>query len=156
MPLLAKDVSKRHRPGAHPPHPSAGPHAASRIGPGALRCRASLPRRCSRPVGLGSSAVLPLASPASSLSRRQQQSTPLSRFALRARNALVLERFLALLIDRLIKIPIPPQPSPQLLLTRLHPGLSIVRGGLKDRGHARGAGWVGAAGAALAVIVAGP
>jgi len=41
-------------------------------------------------VGVGFSAVPQVASPASS-SRRQQQSTPLSRSALRARNALVLE-----------------------------------------------------------------
>ena len=53
-------------------------------------CGASLPRRCGRPVGVGFSAVPQVASPASS-SRRQQQSTPLSRSALRARNALVLE-----------------------------------------------------------------
>ncbi len=52
--------------------------------------QASLPRRCGRPVGVGFSAVPQVASPASS-SRRQQQSTPLSRSALRARNALVLE-----------------------------------------------------------------
>ena len=90
MPLLAKDVSKRHRTGAHPPHPSASPLAAARIGPGALRCRASLPRRGGRPVGVGFSAVPQVATPASS-SRRQQQSTPLIRSALRARNAMVLE-----------------------------------------------------------------
>jgi RNA polymerase sigma factor (sigma-70 family) len=90
VPLLAKDVSKRHRTGAHPPHPSASPLAAARIGPGALRCRASLPRRGGRPVGVGFSAVPQVASPASS-SRRQQQSTPLIRSALRARNAMVLE-----------------------------------------------------------------
>ena len=54
------------------------------------------------------------------------------------------------------KPPYPPNPSPQLLLPRLHPGLSIVRCGLKDRGHARRAGWVGAAGAALGLIGAGP
>jgi RNA polymerase sigma factor (sigma-70 family) len=53
-------------------------------------CGASLPQRCDRPVGVGFSAVPQVASPASS-SRRQQQSTPLSRSALRARNALVLE-----------------------------------------------------------------
>jgi len=41
-------------------------------------------------VGVGFSAVPQVASPASSY-RRQQQSTPLSRSALRARNALVLE-----------------------------------------------------------------
>ena len=69
------------RAGAHPPHPSASPHVASRIRPCALRCRASLPRRCGRPVGVGFFAVLPMASPASSLSRS----------ALRARDALVLE-----------------------------------------------------------------
>ena len=51
---------------------------------------ASLPRRCGQPVGVGFSAVPQVASPASS-SRRQQQSTPLSRSALRARDALVLE-----------------------------------------------------------------
>ena len=55
----------------------------------------------------------------------------------------------------------PPTPPtlpdpPQTLLPRLHPDLSIVRGGLKDRGHARVSGWVGAAGAALGLIVAGP
>jgi hypothetical protein len=57
----------------------------------------------------------------------------------------------------------PPHPTPptlpdppQTLLPRLHPDLSIVRGGLKDRGHARVSGWVGAAGAALGLIVAGP
>jgi RNA polymerase sigma-B factor len=88
--LLAKDVSKRHRPGAHPPHPSSSPHSESRIGPGTLRSRASLSRRCGWPVGVGFSAVPQVASPASS-SRRQQQSTPLSRSALRARDALVLE-----------------------------------------------------------------
>jgi hypothetical protein len=70
--------------------PSVRPHAASRIGPGALRCRASLPRHCGRPLGVGFSAVLPMASPASSL-RRRQQSTPLTRSALRARDALVLD-----------------------------------------------------------------
>jgi len=53
-------------------------------------CGASLPQRCGRPVGVGFFAVLPMASPASSLSRRQQ-SPALSRSALRARNALVLE-----------------------------------------------------------------
>jgi hypothetical protein len=70
-----------HWAGAHPPHPSASPRAASRIGPGALLRRASLSRRCGRPVGVGFFAVLPMASPASSLSRS----------ALRARDALVLE-----------------------------------------------------------------
>ena len=44
-------------------------------------CGASLSRRCGRPVGVGFFAVLPMASPASSLSRS----------ALHARNALVLE-----------------------------------------------------------------
>ena len=49
-------------------------------------------RRCGRPLGVGFSAVPQVASPASS-SRRQQQSTPVgvSRSALRARDALVLE-----------------------------------------------------------------
>jgi RNA polymerase sigma factor (sigma-70 family) len=51
---------------------------------------ASLPRRCGRPVGVGFSAVSQMASP-SSLSRRQQQFPALSRSALRARDALVLE-----------------------------------------------------------------
>jgi len=50
---------------------------------------ASLPRRCGRPVGVGFSAVPQVASPASS--SRREQPTPLSRSALRARNALVLE-----------------------------------------------------------------
>ncbi len=67
-----------HQTGALPPHPSASPHAAARIGPGALQCRASLPRRCGRPVGVGFSAVPQVASPASS-PRRQQQSQPLGR-----------------------------------------------------------------------------
>ena len=49
-----------------------------------------MPWRCGRPVGVGFCAVPQLASPASS-SRRQQPSTPLSRSALRARDALVLE-----------------------------------------------------------------
>ena len=77
------------RAGAYPPHLSASPHAASRIGPGAPR-GASLPWRCGRPGGVGFSVVLPMASPVSSLSRRQQ-SPALSRSALRARDALVLE-----------------------------------------------------------------
>ena len=51
---------------------------------------ASLPWRSGRPVGVGFSAVPQVASPASS-PRRQQQSPLLSRSALRARNALVLE-----------------------------------------------------------------
>lgn len=68
-------------PAAHPSHPSASLHAASRIRPGALLRRASLPRRCGRPVGVGFFVVLPMASLASSLSRS----------ALRARDALVLE-----------------------------------------------------------------
>ena len=42
-------------------------------------------------MGVGFSAVLPMASPASSLRRRQEQSPALSRSALRARDALVLE-----------------------------------------------------------------
>ncbi len=53
-------------------------------------CRASLSRRCGRPVGVGFFAVLPMASPASSR-RRRQQPPALSRSALRARDALVLE-----------------------------------------------------------------
>ncbi|MFO0057046.1 MAG: sigma-70 family RNA polymerase sigma factor [Cyanobacteriota bacterium] len=48
-------------------------------------------RRCGRPVGVGFSAVLPMASPASSLRHRLEQSPALSRSALRARDALVLE-----------------------------------------------------------------
>jgi RNA polymerase sigma factor (sigma-70 family) len=71
----------RYRAGAHPPDPSASPHTASRIGPCALLRRASLPRHCGRPVGVGFFAVLPMASP----------SSPLSRSALRARDVLVLE-----------------------------------------------------------------
>jgi hypothetical protein len=51
---------------------------------------ASLPWRCGRPVGVGFSAVLQMASLASP-SRLKQQAKPLSRSALRARNALVLE-----------------------------------------------------------------
>ncbi|MFN9659254.1 MAG: hypothetical protein ACK6BC_02585 [Cyanobacteriota bacterium] len=49
-----------------------------------------MPWRCGRPVGVGFSAVPQVASPASS-SRRQQRSPRLSRSALRARDALVLE-----------------------------------------------------------------
>jgi DNA-directed RNA polymerase specialized sigma24 family protein len=49
-----------------------------------------LSHRCGRPVGVGFSAVTPMAS-LSSPSRRQHQSTPLSRSALKARDALVLE-----------------------------------------------------------------
>jgi hypothetical protein len=83
-----------HWAGAHPPHPSASPHAASRIGPCAPK-GASLPRRCGRPVGVGFSAVSQMASLASP-SRRQQpvaarQSQARSRSALKARDALVLE-----------------------------------------------------------------
>jgi hypothetical protein len=71
--------------------PSVRPHAASRIGPGALRCRASLPRHRGRPLGVGFSAVLPMSSPASSLRRRQQDSPALRCSALRGRDDLVLE-----------------------------------------------------------------
>jgi RNA polymerase sigma-B factor len=49
-----------------------------------------LPRRCGRPVGVGFSAVPPMASPLSS-SRRRQPAVVLSRSALNARDALVLE-----------------------------------------------------------------
>jgi RNA polymerase sigma factor (sigma-70 family) len=48
-------------------------------------------RRCGWPVGVGFSAVLPMAFLASSPRHRQQQSSALSRSALRARDALVLE-----------------------------------------------------------------
>ena len=54
-------------------------------------CGASLPRRCGRPVGVGFSAVLPMASPASSLSRRKQPVPARPSAALQARDALVLE-----------------------------------------------------------------
>ncbi len=50
----------------------------------------------------------------------------------------------------------PSRPTPDLIAQTPHPDLSIVRGGLKDRGHARVSGWVGAAGVALGLIVAGP
>ena len=53
-------------------------------------CGASLPRRCGRPVGVGFSAVPQMASPLSP-SRRQQSAAALSRSALKARDALVLE-----------------------------------------------------------------
>jgi RNA polymerase sigma factor (sigma-70 family) len=53
-------------------------------------CGASLSRRCGRPVGVGFSAVLQMASPLSP-SRRKQQAQALSLTALKARNALVLE-----------------------------------------------------------------
>ena len=82
----------RPRAGAHPPHPSASPPAASRIGPGAPR-GASLPRRCGQPVGVGFSAVSPMASLASPSRCQQQvsaqQAQAPSRSALRAREALV-------------------------------------------------------------------
>ncbi len=83
------------RTGAHPPHPSAGPPTVSWIRPCALRCRASLPLRCGRPVGVGLFAVLPMASPLFPSPSRQWaaplQAKALSRSALKARNALVLE-----------------------------------------------------------------
>jgi RNA polymerase sigma factor (sigma-70 family) len=53
-------------------------------------CGASLPRRCGWPLGVGFSAVPQMASPLSP-SRRKQQAQSLSRSALKARNALVLE-----------------------------------------------------------------
>ena len=53
-------------------------------------CGASLSQRCGRPVWVGFSAVSQMAS-LSSLSRRQQQSPALSRSAVKARDALVLE-----------------------------------------------------------------
>lgn len=89
-PSAAAAVGERDSPraGAHPPHPSAGPCAASRIGPGATG-GASLPRRCGQPVGVGFSAVPQMASPASS--SRREQPMPLNSSALRARYALVLE-----------------------------------------------------------------
>ena len=87
----AGEGGDRHRAGAHPPHPSAGPHAASRIGPCALLRRASLPRRCGWPVGVGFSAVPQVASPASSSRRQKPAGQALSRSALKARDALVLE-----------------------------------------------------------------
>jgi RNA polymerase sigma factor (sigma-70 family) len=49
-----------------------------------------LPRRCGRPLGVGFSAVPQMASPHSP-SRRQQPAQALSRTALKARDALVLE-----------------------------------------------------------------
>jgi RNA polymerase sigma factor (sigma-70 family) len=77
-------------PGRRTPTESLG-RSSRRVKDRARRpCGASLPRRCGRPLGVGFSAVPQVASPASS-SRRQQQSTPLSSSALRARNALVLE-----------------------------------------------------------------
>ena len=53
-------------------------------------CGASLSRRCGRPLGVGFSAVPQMAS-ALSLSRRQQPAQALSRIALKARDAVVLE-----------------------------------------------------------------
>ncbi len=68
-------------PGRRTPTASLG-QSSRRVKDRALRpCGASLSRRCGRPVGVGFFAVLPMASPASSLSRS----------ALKARNALVLE-----------------------------------------------------------------
>jgi hypothetical protein len=48
------------------------------------------PRHCGRPLGVGFSAVPQMASPLS-LSRRRQPAAALSRSALKARDALVLE-----------------------------------------------------------------
>ncbi len=72
-------------PGRRTPTGSLG-QSSRRVKDQALRPRrhylgASLSRRCGRPVGVGFFAVLPMASPASSLSRS----------ALKARDALVLE-----------------------------------------------------------------
>ena len=53
-------------------------------------CGASLPWRCGRPLGVGFFAVLQMASSLSP-SRRQQSAAALSRSALKARDALVLE-----------------------------------------------------------------
>ncbi len=53
-------------------------------------CGASLSRRCGRPVGVGFFAFPQMASPLSP-SRRKQQAQALSRTALKARDALVLE-----------------------------------------------------------------
>ena len=53
-------------------------------------CGASLPLRCGWPVGVGFSAVPQMASPLSP-SRRRQPAAALSRSALKARDALVLE-----------------------------------------------------------------
>ena len=53
-------------------------------------CGASLPWRCGRPLGVGFFAVLQMASPLSP-SRRRQSAAALSRSALKARDALVLE-----------------------------------------------------------------
>ena len=52
---------------------------------------ASLPQRCGRPVGVGFSAVSPMASLASPSRRQKPAGQALSRSALQARDALVLE-----------------------------------------------------------------
>jgi RNA polymerase sigma factor (sigma-70 family) len=77
------------RSGAHPPDPSASPHAASRNGQGRPPVSGALATAL-RPAGVGwVLRRLQMASPLSP-SRRQQQPTLLSRSALRARDALVL------------------------------------------------------------------
>jgi RNA polymerase sigma factor (sigma-70 family) len=83
-----------HQTGAYPPHPSASPHTASRIRPGAPI--GGVLAAALRPAGGGGfSAVTPMASPLSPSRSRQSvaplQAQALSRSALKARDALVLE-----------------------------------------------------------------
>jgi len=83
-----------HPNGAHPPHPMAITHLASRIGLSALLHWASFPLRCGGPVEVGVTAVSQMA-PLASPSLRQQSAPDLCRYqkppALPAHAPLVLE-----------------------------------------------------------------
>ncbi len=101
------------------------PHAASRIGPGALHSWAPLSRRCCWPVGVGFYAGLPIASPSSSLTRTQEWSPLLSSSALRARDALVLEHLpLADAIAAARRLFLLVEPEDLIHVARGCPGLS--------------------------------
>ncbi len=85
--------SDRHRSGAHPPDPVG--HSSRDGKDRARRPRrhglgASLPPRCGRPLGVGFCAVFPMASQLSP-SRFRPQAQGLSRSAIKARDALVLQ-----------------------------------------------------------------
>jgi RNA polymerase sigma factor (sigma-70 family) len=83
----------RHRSSAHPTDPvghSSRDRKDQARRPGRHGLGASLPPRCGRPLGVGFCAVLPMASPLSP-SRFRLQAQGLSRSALKARDALVLQ-----------------------------------------------------------------